>query len=106
MIARHWRGIVKQECAEDYIRHLQLSTFPTLERLAGFRGAQILRRNIDAGVEFCIVTTWESLDSIRSFSGEGLTKAVVPAEARAMMLDFDREVRHYEINFSLNKEKS
>lgn len=96
MIARHWTGIAKRERAADYIEHLQKHTFPSIRKLPGFVEASILRRDVDDGVEFLIVTTWQSLDSIRAFAGADVDVAVVPEEAQQMMLRYDRAVRHFE----------
>jgi heme-degrading monooxygenase HmoA len=68
-----------------------------LRTLAGFVGASILRRTLAEGVEFVIVTTWQSLDSIRAFAGPNAETAVVPANVHAMMIDYDRVARHYEV---------
>ena len=97
MIARHWRGLVKRERAAAYVEHLQSQTLPQLVQLAGFRDASIHRRELPQGVEFLVVTVWDSLDSIRSFAGSDVESAVVPDEAREMMIEYDRRSRHYEV---------
>jgi hypothetical protein len=43
---------------------------------------------------------WDSLDSIRQFSGENLELAVVEPEARAVLSTFDDFVRHYAVEGS------
>jgi heme-degrading monooxygenase HmoA len=97
MIARHWRGLVKRERADAYVEHLQSQTLPQLVQLAGFHDARVLRRELPQGVEFLVVTIWESLDSIRAFAGNDVESAVVPPEARDMMIEYDRNARHYEV---------
>ena len=97
MIARHWKGIAKREEADNYIAHLKEDTFPKLSSLKGFVSASILRRNTDKGIEFLIITLWESLEAIQQFAGESVHTAVVPAVAQAMMVEYDTEVSHYEI---------
>ena len=97
MIARHWRGLAKADRATEYVAHLQTETFPSIRKLPGFVDASIQRRTIPAGVEFLIVTRWASLDAIRAFAGDDIDAAVVPDRAQAMMVDFDRFVRHFEI---------
>ena len=97
MISRTWRGIARQEEAANYVRHLQHETFPELSRITGFVSASILRRLTSKGVEFLIVTTWESMDAIRHFAGESVDTAVVPPVVQAMMVEYDHEVSHYEI---------
>jgi heme-degrading monooxygenase HmoA len=97
MIERHWIGVARADAASAYVAHLETETFPGLERLPGFRGARILRRGASDGVEFRIVTVWESLDAIRAFAGSSLASAVVPPAVQAMMIHYDPLVTHYEI---------
>jgi heme-degrading monooxygenase HmoA len=97
MISRQWRGLAKPECAPAYIEHLHSETFPQLVQLAGFHDAAILRRDLAGGVEFIVVTVWQSPDAIRSFAGRDVEHAVVPAKVQAMMIEYDRTVRHYEV---------
>jgi heme-degrading monooxygenase HmoA len=97
MISRHWRGLVKTEDADNYVRHLQNDTFPLLSQIPGFVSASILRRTIASGVEFLIVTMWQSMDAIRQFTGESEGVAVVPPVAQAMMLEYDTTVVHYDV---------
>ena len=97
MISRNWRGIAKLEEADNYVRHLQRETFPELSRIAGFISASILRRPASGGIEFLIVTTWQSMDAIRQFAGEPVELAVVPPTVQDMMVEYDHEVAHYEV---------
>ena len=97
MISRQWRGVAKAASADAYVEHLRTETFPAIRRLPGFRDATILRRPVPEGVEFLIVTEWESLGAIRAFAGDNVELAVVPEKVQAMMLDYDRVVRHYEV---------
>ncbi len=97
MISRHWHGLAKAEHADGYVRHLRKETFPLLEKIPGFVDASILRRSVDEGVDFLIVSRWASLDAIRQFSGQDAELAVVPANVQRMMLSYDDRVRHYEV---------
>jgi heme-degrading monooxygenase HmoA len=97
MISRQWRGLAKPSCAEAYVEHLRTETFPALAKIAGFVGASILRRTVADGVEFVIVTRWDSLEAVRAFAGPDAEVAVVPANVHDMMIDYDRVVRHYEV---------
>jgi heme-degrading monooxygenase HmoA len=85
------------EEADGYVRHLQNDTIPALGRISGFVAAAIWRRDVDGGVQFTVVTHWESIDAIRQFAGEPVDAAVVPPEVRAMMLTYDEKVAHYEV---------
>jgi heme-degrading monooxygenase HmoA len=97
MISRHWKGVAKPGQAEAYVRHLTSETFPSLARIPGFIRASILKRNLETGTEFQIVTVWESLDAIKAFAGREPDVAVVPAIVQAMMSSYDQRVVHYEI---------
>ena len=96
-ISRHWRGVAKPEEADHYILHLRNDTFPKLAGIEGFIKASILRRPIGGGMEFLIVTTWQSIEAVRKFTGESAETAVVPPSVQAMMVEYDREVAHYEV---------
>ena len=97
VISRHWKGIARLEEADNYIDHLQNETFPSLSKLDGFIGASILRRTTEKGAEFLIVTKWRSMEAIRQFAGGTAHVAVVPAVVQEMMIEYDREVTHYEV---------
>jgi heme-degrading monooxygenase HmoA len=97
MISRQWRGLAKAARAQDYIEHLESATFPKLAAISGFVSASILRRALPSGVEFLIVTQWESLESIKRFAGADPEVAVVPANVQEIMIEYDRTVRHFEV---------
>jgi len=95
MISRQWRGLAKLDRAEDYINHLQNDTFPKLQSLAGFVDASILSRKLANGIEFIVVTRWQSLSAIEAFAGSNPDRAVVPDNVKQMMVEYDSSVRHY-----------
>jgi len=97
MIARHWRGLARATHADDYVRHLRSETLPQLSNIPGFISASILRRTLAQGVEFLVVTNWESMAAVEQFAGRDAELAVVPTEVQAMMLDYDHTARHYEV---------
>ena len=96
-IARHWRGIVRAEAAGEYLEHLRGETFPALSQLRGFLSASIQRRDVPLGVEFLVITNWESIEAIRAFAGSDVEQAVVPQVARHLMVEFETHARHYEV---------
>ena len=97
MIERHWKGITHPEEADNYIRHLQTKTFPHLSAIPGFIKATILRRPVENGIEFLIITVWDSIDSIKQFAGDQVEIANVPPEAQKMMVKFEPTAKHYEV---------
>jgi len=97
MIGRVWRGVTLVADAEAYVTHLRRTTLPALKTIAGHRASYVLRRDSGATVEFVVITLWDSLDAIRSFAGEDPEAAVVPAEARRLLSDYDERAVHYEV---------
>jgi heme-degrading monooxygenase HmoA len=97
VISRQWRGLAQANLAQKYVQHLRTETFPSLRTLPGFVDASILSRRLGGGVEFLVVTRWESLDAIARFAGPDPEAAVVPAEVAAMMIDYDRRATHFEV---------
>jgi heme-degrading monooxygenase HmoA len=70
---------------------------PELAAIPGYREVRLMRREEGGGVEFLVMTLWESMDAIRRFAGEHPERAVVEPEARAVLSDYDDFVRHYEV---------
>jgi len=82
--------------AQDYVKHLRAETFPALRKIPGFVDASILSRPLGSGVEFLIVTRWDSMDAVARFAGADSEAAVLPANAADMMIEYDRRARHFE----------
>jgi heme-degrading monooxygenase HmoA len=97
VIARLWRALAHPDRAQEYIEHLRTETFPALRKIQGFVDASILSRPFGAGVEFLVVTRWDSMGAIGNFAGSDPEVAVVPAKAADMMIEYDRRARHFEV---------
>lgn len=97
MISRQWRGVANESDADRYVSHLREETFPRLSGIPGFIEASILRRAVEEGIEFRVVTKWESIKAIEAFAGSNPEQAVVPEKVHAMMVEYDPTVSHYEI---------
>jgi heme-degrading monooxygenase HmoA len=97
MIGRVWYGWTSPENADAYEELLRTRILPGIHRVAGYRGASLLRRDGESEVEFVTLTCFESLEAVRAFAGEDYEVAVVPPEARALLTRFDERSRHYEV---------
>lgn len=97
MIIRQWRGSAVIEKSAAYVEHFRRAVLPELNRTRGFRGAYLLRRDLDDGIEFTVLTLWESMDAVREFAGGNAEMAVVAPEAQAVLRAFDTTVTYYEI---------
>jgi hypothetical protein len=97
MISRHWIGVIKKDKVFNYIDHLEKTVFPNLSKIEGLRNSYYLKREIKEGIEFLIVTEWESVEAIKLFAGPDIEEAVVDPYAKSMMVTYDKIVRHYNI---------
>jgi heme-degrading monooxygenase HmoA len=97
MIIREWRGRARRSQADAYPRHFRERVISELREVPGFMGAQLSRRDVDGGVEFLVLTQWQSMDAIRGFAGTEVDTAVVEPGAAAALVEFDERVRHYEV---------
>jgi antibiotic biosynthesis monooxygenase (ABM) superfamily enzyme len=101
MIARIWHGwagcVENADAYEDFLR----TTFlPAARRLAGYRGAEVLRRAVGDEIEFVTITRFASLDAVRAFAGEDYERANVAPRARELLARFDEHCSHFEIAFT------
>jgi heme-degrading monooxygenase HmoA len=97
MIARVWSAQTTGAQAPAYVEHLRTQVLPAVRRVDGYRGAMLLQRAAHEAVDIIVVSFWRSLDSVRGFAGADLEGAVVAEEAAALLTQFDRRVRHYEV---------
>jgi heme-degrading monooxygenase HmoA len=97
MIVRAWRGRAASSDPDGYPAHFRRSVLPELQHIAGFLGASLLRESRPDGIEFLVLTRWQSMEAIRTFAGTEVGRAVVEAGAVAALIDFDRTVTHYEV---------
>jgi heme-degrading monooxygenase HmoA len=100
MIARVWSAQTTPAQAPAYVEHLRTHVLPALRAVDGFGGATLLERAIPGAMEIVVITFWRSIESIRGFAGSDVEKAVVADEAAALLTQFDRRVRHYEVALS------
>ena len=99
MISRIWHGWTTPQYADKYKALLKEEIFVGIHerRIRGFKGIQLLRRDLDHEVEFITIMRFDSLDSVREFAGEDYEAAVVPEQARKLLSHFDERSQHYEI---------
>ena len=99
MISRIWHGWTTPGNADKYEALLKDEIFVGIQdqKIKGFKGIQLLRREIEQEIEFVTIMLFDSLDSILEFAGEDYEVAVVPEKARAVLSRFDERSQHYEI---------
>jgi heme-degrading monooxygenase HmoA len=103
MILRMWKGQSSFEKAGEYVKHATKTVFPKLRKIEGHRGAYLLRRQINGGIEFVVLTLWDSMEAVHRFAGEDADEAVVEPEAQSALSGFDDFVTHFDVLHGISK---
>ena len=96
MIARIWRGWTRSWDADAYARYLAATTIPRCRAAQGNRGAFLLRRGESERTEFVTITLWDSLASMRAFTGENGQQPPLPADDARFLIGGAPDVVVYE----------
>jgi antibiotic biosynthesis monooxygenase (ABM) superfamily enzyme len=104
VISRIWHGWTTLANADAYERLLRSEIFAGIfeRKIPGFRGIDLLRRSVDANVEFVTLMWFDSLDAVRAFAGPDYEVAVVPPAARQLLERFDARPAHFEVRERLS----
>jgi heme-degrading monooxygenase HmoA len=97
MIGRLWSGRTTADDADAYEELLRTKVLPGIQRVDGYRGAYLLRRDVEDGVEFVTMTLFDSMEAVRGFAGDDYATAVILPEAERLLAVADETARHYEI---------
>ena len=100
MIARFWSARTTPALSDAYLHHFEQSVQPQLQSLDGFLGVTLCTRPLPGAVEIVVTTYWKSFAAIEAFAGADRESAVVADEAAALLTDFDKRVRHYEVTLA------
>jgi len=103
MISRIWHGWTSLKNADAYEALLKAEILPGIQgrKIPGYRGIDLLRRNLEWEVEFVTVMWFDSYDAVRDFAGDDYEKAVVPPKAHALLSRFDSHSQHYDVVLAL-----
>jgi heme-degrading monooxygenase HmoA len=99
MICRLWRGWATTHNADAYERIVREQIIPGIEarHIPGFRSIDLARRERERDVEFMTLMWFDSLDAVKAFMGDDYEVAHVPAQAQAVLADFDTRSAHYQV---------
>jgi heme-degrading monooxygenase HmoA len=97
MIARLWSAHTTSALTHAYLNHFSASVQPALRKFPGYVGSAVMTREVQGSVEILVATLWQSREAIDAFAGPDRENAVVDPEAGALLTEYDRRVRHYEI---------
>ncbi len=99
MISRIWHGFTTKNNADTYENLLKTEIFVGIKdrHIKGYKGIQLLRRELPGETEFITVMWFDSLDSVKDFAGNEYEKAVVPEKAQKVLSRFDKTSQHYSV---------
>ena len=97
MIARIWQGRTRKEDGDEYEAYINQTGVPGQREVPGNLASMILRREKGNEAEFLVFSLWDSWDAIRAFAGDRPEVAVYFPEDEKYLLEFEPEVRHYEV---------
>ena len=71
-IKRVWHGWTTTDNAEAYRRLLHREVLPGIEakKIPGYRGVELISRDLGEEVEFMTIMTFDSLQNVVEFQGE------------------------------------
>jgi heme-degrading monooxygenase HmoA len=97
VIARLWRGAVRQGDGDAYAAYIAETGLAEYVQTPGNRGAWMLRRDVGEFTEFVTFTLWESLEAVKAFAGEDYERAVYYPEDDRFLVEHDDFCTHYEV---------
>ena len=97
MIARIWRGSVREADKDVYYEYLKKTGLKEYAETPGNKGVHTLRRVANGQCEFLLLTLWESWDAIKAFAGPEYQKAVYYPEDEQFLIERRPTVEHYEL---------
>lgn len=97
MIARTWHGRVPVAKADAYHAYLRRTGLPDYAATPGNRGVLVLRRTEGDVTHFVLTTMWDSLEAIRAFAGDDVTRARYYPEDDDYLLEREPSVTHFEV---------
>ena len=100
MIARIWSARTTPSNWPAYEHHFTVNVVPELRAVDGYVFSNLLKRDTGAEIEITVLTVWRSQEAIAAFAGPDREAAVVAPSAAALLTDYDRRVRHYEVAYA------
>jgi heme-degrading monooxygenase HmoA len=97
MFAREWKARTPYKHKEAFIKYLYETGVKDTSSTKGYKGSQILTRDLENSVEIILISYWDNLESIKAFAGEDIEIAKLYPEDEKYELEPDNFVLHYEV---------
>ena len=99
MIARMWRGWVRTEDRDAYLAYVEATGMAAYRRTPGNQGAHVLARDLgDGRTEIVTLSFWPSLDVVRGFAGDDVSRAVFYPEDDRYLVGREDTVSHFDVH--------
>jgi heme-degrading monooxygenase HmoA len=93
-----WRGWVATERAAEYVDYINRTGMAEYLQTPGNVDAQMWTRDLgDGRTEVLTLSWWESLEAIKGFAGEDISRAVFYPDDEAFLLGREETVTHYTV---------
>ena len=97
VVARMWRGRVKNAKANAYEKYLRAEGIAKLKAIKGNLGADMYRQSLhDGTTEFVVVSYWPNRDAIHAYAGADIEKAHDLPRDKDFLIDPDKTVRNFD----------
>src|SRR5215470_4879218 len=97
MVARLWSARTTAQRSRAYLDYFSSEVLAELRAVAGFVSAEVLTREAAGVVEILVLTVWQSSEAVLAFAGPDREAAVVHPAAQALLTDYDKRVRHFDL---------
>ena len=97
MISRIWHGWTSVEDANRYESMLRADVLPGIQRITGYLGAYLLRRDAaNKEIEFVTITQFTDFAAVKAFAGKDYERAVIAPGAGELLTHYDERSAHYD----------
>ena len=97
VVARLWRGRVKNAKANAYQRYLENEGIAKLKAIKGNLGAEMHRQSLhDGTTEFVVISYWPNRDAIHAYAGADIEKVHELPRDKEFLIDPDTTVRNFD----------
>ena len=97
MIARVWKGTTSADDADGYADYMNATGVAEIESIRGNVGVLLTRHVKDGIAEFTFISLWDSMDSIKLFSGPDPDRAVFYPEDDRYLVTRWWSVEHHDV---------
>ena len=97
VVARLWRGRVKDAKAHEYERYLEKEGIAKLKAIHGNLGVEVHRQSLhDGTTEFVVVSYWPNREAIQAYAGEDIEKVHDLPRDKEFLIDPDKTVQNFD----------